>query len=105
MTDKEADHYRESLVRVLDDNGVRWIADQAGEAIALGKTISKRVDPTSLMFHGELRGRVRSGSAQFRSTQDFVPIEKLKILLDANPTSPGLSGRDADADTGRSRFR
>lgn len=85
MTSDEAEDYRRHLTALLDKHHIGWIADEADEAIVVGKTISKRIQPQQIVATDfETRPRsARRRTEEFLATEPFDPTEKLRILLDA----------------------
>src|SRR5207253_5647630 len=80
ITEADAQGYQIALRKILEENGLSWIADQANERISSGKTVSKQV-PESTLIPEMRRGRRRT--AEFLATEQFNEIEKLEIILDA----------------------
>jgi len=90
MNDQECNQAYESMVGILNQNGLEWVTAQVAEQIRIGKTIQREIETLQ-----EVRGRglftvadyssqLKKGpKATFPVTVDYEPPERLRLLIDA----------------------
>lgn len=90
MNNQECNKAYETLVRVLNRNGLEWITAQVGEQVRIGKTIQRKIETLeevrgpSLFNVADYPGRLKKGpKATFPVTVDYEPPERLRLLIDA----------------------
>ena len=90
MNELEYQEAYNSLVDILNNNGLDWVAAQVAEHIRIGKTIQKEIDTLKeerypqLFSDDDFQSRFRKGSRDtFPVVIDYEPRERLELLLNA----------------------
>ncbi len=80
----------DTLVEILNNNGLGWVASQVDEHIRIGKTIQKEIetlkeDRYPQLFSDDVyQSRFRKGARDtFPVVEEYQPRERLELLVDA----------------------
>lgn len=92
MNEEENNIVYESLLKILQDQGLEWVSEQVEEQVRLGKTIDKEVETLKeprrssqmSMFVSEYEHRYTRGpKAKFPVRVKYEPGERLNLLISA----------------------
>lgn len=91
MNDDERNEVFNTLINILNDQGLGWVVNQVHEQIRLGKTEEREIKTLresrqgpSLFDPDDYRSQLKPGPlAKFPVAVDYNPKERLQLLIDA----------------------
>lgn len=91
MNEQECIHAFERLIKILNDNGLGWVAEQVNEQIRIGKTIQREIEtlkegkgmPLFATVDDYSSKLTRGPKATFPVTVEYQPSERLELLINA----------------------
>jgi hypothetical protein len=91
MNDQECIHVFQQLIKIINDNGLGWVAEQVSEQIRIGKTIQREIEtlkegkglPLFSTVDDYSSKLIKGPRVTFPVTVEYQPNERLELLINA----------------------